>query len=129
MPIDAAFSTRASPASTSWYRSVKCQRRWPSISTIEFGKRWTVSTLTRSPSTAPAMTRPLDAPRSTAAKVRVLTSAEEGGGNPRVHRHEQSGGVAELVGAQRGHRVRDVFGEDLSLQQGALRVVITELVL
>src|SRR3954447_24386004 len=126
MPTDCASDTVANPRRTSPYRPSIGQRRWPSTSVTPLANRCTGSSRIWLSSTRPAMTRPPDAPMSTAAKTRTGL-AEEGGGDAGVHGHEEPGGVAELVRAQGSDRLGDVFGEHLPLEQRALRVEGAEL--
>src|SRR6266699_6395894 len=89
---------------------------------------------TPEPPTCPAITRPPDAPRSTAAIVtgpvicRTLSSQERGR-HTRVDRDEQAGRQRQVAGAQREHRRGHVLGQDLLLERGPLGVESAELFL
>src|SRR3954451_6332316 len=73
----------------------------------------------RSGDTVARITRPLDAPRSTAAKFFSFTgSAQERGGDAGVDRDVQTGGLRQVTGGQRVDRVGDVVGQDLLAEQG-----------
>ena len=79
---------------------------------------------------APSITRPLDAPRSTAAtlhrdRMRVIAGTRRR--TPGVDRDVQSGGVRQVAGGQGEDRVRHVLGQHLAFEQRALRVEGAEL--
>src|SRR3954470_7785714 len=66
--------------------------------------------------TRPSMTRPLDAPRSTAASaICPLTtwSPQEGGGDAGVDRDVQAGGLGEIAAGERERGGGDVLGQHL----------------
>ena len=109
---------------------VPVQRR-PAAGTGPLRNRLTSCSSTARPApTRPSMTRPLDAPRSTAASDR----------RPCAHRRNaaatpESTGMCRPVvcdrspAGQREHGVGDVLGQHLALEQGALGVVGAELLL
>ena len=67
-----------SPVSISWRSPAMSQCRLPSAAcTGPFGKRCTSSSVSTSGPTVPTMTRPLDAPRSTAARRRSIGMARQ----------------------------------------------------
>src|SRR6267378_798772 len=71
--VPASFRALRSPASISSHRPSIFQKRWPCSITGWLGKRYTSSRLICRPSKRASSTRPLLAPRSTAAIVRVAT--------------------------------------------------------
>src|ERR1700712_2892694 len=94
------------------------------------GNRATVSSSRVSTPTRPRTTRPLDAPRSTAATVTVTSPLpQERGGHAGVDGDVQAGGVGELGAAEHVDRVGDVLGEDLTLEDRALGVEGTQVLL
>ena len=66
---------------------------------------------------------------STAAKTARHRQRRKAAATPASTGIEQPGGVAELVGAQRGDSVGDVLGQHLALEERALRVERAELFL
>src|SRR5665647_3671405 len=87
------------------------------------------------------MTRPLEAPRSTAAYAFTVVhlrpraastsvrSSQEGGRDAGVNGDVKAGGVAEVGGAEHEHGVRHILGQHLALEQRALRVVLAQIFL
>src|ERR1700758_1725444 len=111
------------------------QWRVPVTRTGSLGNRLTSRNSTPSPSTRAAITRPPEAPRSTAATVTGLIqspsagqrlagafSSEERCCYARVDRDEQARCQGQVSAYQREDRGRHVLREDLLLQQSALRV-------
>src|SRR6476659_6203915 len=126
----------AKPVSTSAYRPVRFQRRWPSRVCRALANRWTTSMVIEPSRTTPTTTRPLEAPMSMAATVVGgagslirTSSAQEGGGDAGVDGDVQTGGVGQVGGAEHEHGVGHVLGQHLPLQQRALGVVLAELLL
>src|SRR5688572_24148686 len=93
---------------------VSCSRTAP------LGNRLTSVSSSRAAATWPNITRPLEAPRSTAAMVRAFMSTQESGGHAGVDGNVQAGGTRQLPGGQYEHRVGDVLGQHLPFEQGAL---------
>ena len=108
-------------------------RRAAGAATAPLGKRCTsVERAASAGPTAPTITRPLDAPRSTAATTDPATgrSPQERGGDAGVDGDVQPGGVAQSSGPHSTNDgVGDVLGQHLALEQGALRVERAELLL
>src|SRR5512142_456612 len=101
----------------------------PPASTGSFGNRLTSWSSTPSADTWAAITRPLDAPRSTPATATALiragpraSSSEERRGDPRVDGDEQSGGEREVPAGECEDGCGDVLGQHLALEQGPLGV-------
>src|SRR4029450_14016465 len=96
--------------------------------TGSLGKRCTASTLSCSGAKGPSITRPLVGPRSTAATHPLVTacprSPEESGGNAGVDGNMQTGRVTEIGRAEHEHRIGDVLGEHLAIQQRPGGVVL-----
>src|SRR6218665_2720523 len=130
MPIDSSPGERrtasARPSTTSRYSSVTLQCSPSGVRTGAFANRDTSSRRMPESSTCPRMTRPLVAPRSTAATapLRVLMAglAQERGRDARIHRHVQPGGVREVGSGDGGDGVGDVLGQPFAFEDGALRV-------
>src|SRR5262245_66090276 len=121
----------ARPASA-WSSSAGKSQCSPSVrSTGPFGNRATVSIESSLGPTRPRTTRPLEAPRSTAATVMALLirSAQERCGHAGVHRHVQPGGVGELGAAEHEDRVGDVLGQHLALEDRPLGVELAQVLL
>src|SRR4051794_29914549 len=131
-----------SPSSRPRYSARTSQCRVGPTRTGPFGNLLTSSSSRRSGPTRPTITRPLEAPTSTAATrallrwltcaprtARATGSAQEGGGDAGVDRHVQPRGAGQLAAGEGEDRVGDVLGKHLTLQQGALRVELAELVL
>src|SRR6476659_3300576 len=99
--------------------------------TGSFVNRWTSVSSSSVGATRPTITRPLDAPRSTAATSRPVTggSPEEGRRDARVDRDMEARGLAQVATDKREDRGRDMLGQDLALEQRPLRVELAELVL
>src|SRR5215475_864175 len=105
----------------------------PPTATGSLGNRYTSCSSTPSARTWPVITRPPEAPRSTAATVTPVNAgpclSQECGRHPGVDRDEQSGGQRQVAGAQREHRRGHVLGQDLPLEQRPPGVERAELVL
>src|SRR5919112_685688 len=96
------------------------QCRPSGVATGRFGKRATISVRTRPPSIAPTTTRPLVAPRSTAATVPITRrSAKERCCDAGVDRDVQACGLAEVVSGQHGYGGGDVLAEHFALEDRA----------
>ena len=100
-------------------------------STGPFENRATVSISRVSGPTRPTTTRPLEAPRSTAATVTVMGRQRSSRrcGDTGVDRHVQSGGVGEVGAAEHEDGVRDVLGQHLALEDGPLGIERSEVLL
>lgn len=59
----------------------------------------------------------------------TVPSSKEGGGDAGVDGDVQPGGVAEVARAEHEHRVGHVLGKYFALEQGALGVVLAEVLL
>src|SRR4051794_12123890 len=95
-----------------------------------FGKRCTGSSSILPFRTLPAITRPPDAPMSTAPNTGSRwRSPQERGGDAGVDRDVQTGGVAEVGRAEHEDGVGDVLRQHLPLEEGALGVVLAQLLL
>src|SRR6478609_853709 len=99
--------------------------------TGSFVNRWTSVSSSSVGATRPTITRPLDAPRSTAATSRPVTggSPEEGRRDARVDGDVEPRRLTQVATDQGEDRGRDVLGQDLALEQRPLRVELAELVL
>src|SRR6478735_1187787 len=147
------------PARMSWYRPRMSQYSPSGSRTAPLRKRRTWVRSSRPGPTRPSMTRPLDAPRSTAARLISFAliappvlgisrarsprgrrgcvddslgkprSSEEGGGDAGVDGDVQAGGLGQIAGGEREQRGRDVLGQHLLAQQGALGVVGAQVLL
>src|SRR5665647_2092556 len=109
------------------------------VRTGSFPNRATGCTLSSFGPTRPSTTRPLDAPRSSAATTpaAVVTgeprapwaSSQECGRDAGVDRDVQARGVAEIGRAEHEHGVCHVLREHLVLEKGAPRVVLAQVLL
>src|SRR5882724_473096 len=141
MPAPASGYWRAAsarPCRTLASRPRMSQYSVPPAVTGSLPNRCTSRSATPPSPTRPAITRPPDAPRSTAATTTSVIAAtpssqalssQEGRRHPRVDRDEQPGGERQVAGAQGGHRRRHVLGQHLALEQRPLRVERAELLL
>src|SRR5665213_3634061 len=105
-------------------KSDTSQRSTPATSRGRLAKRWTSWRASRPSATVPAMTRPLDAPRSMAPNTAGLLtgSAEEGRGHAAVDRDQQPGGQGQISPGQGEDSGGHVLGHDLLAQKRSLRV-------
>src|SRR5215212_6247141 len=141
-----------SPSSTPAYRPRTSQRRVPEVRTGRLGNRCASASSSRPGPTRAAMTRPLDAPRSTAARVSSSLmarlrlapllarsslrcslarrpSAEEGRSDAGIDGDVQAGGAGRVAAGEGEDGVGDVVGQHLALEQGPLGVELAELLL
>src|SRR5215469_18335509 len=98
----------------------------PPADTGSLGNRISSCSSMPAADTRPAMTRPADAPRSTAATTASLTrssgSSQEGGRYSRVDRDQQAGGEWQVAGTEREHSGCDVVRQYFALEQCPLGV-------
>src|SRR3954454_2003964 len=136
------------------YRARTSQSSVPPTRTGRLANRCTSCRSRRSGPTRAAMTRPLEAPRSTAAKVfseliarlrlapllarsslrcslarRPRDSPQEGSRDAGVDRDVQAGRAGQVAAGQREDGVGHVLGQHLAFEDGPLGVVLAELLL
>src|SRR5918999_6618403 len=128
-PLTAArAAARRSPSSDSARRASRFHRTPSGRCTGRFGKRWTTSSDTRSPSSRPMTTRPLSAPRSIAAnafsgKVEHLLEPLEAGVRPlparqlEERRHLRLPPGVHFPGVHRGEGCLEVIAFQVPHQQ------------
>src|SRR6476646_9281324 len=138
MPMLTKVSS-ASNAARAARRPVSVSRKSPTTSqcrpvvsrTGSLVKRWTSSKNSCPDPTRPSITRPLEAPMSTAATTAgpalIARSSQERRSHSGVDRDVQAGCECEVATGEDEHCGRNVLGEDLALEQRALGVVGTEL--
>src|SRR4051794_15401196 len=132
MPMLVTGPAARSPARIPRYSDRMSQCSVPPTRTGSLANRATGSSSSRPGSTRPAITRPLDAPRSTAANTPSVirrSSSQESGRDAGVDRDVEAGGVRKFAAGEHEHRVGHVLGQHLALEQGPLGVVLAELLL
>src|SRR4051812_21945338 len=112
------------------------QCRVPRTGTGSLGNRLVSTSSSRPGPTRPIMVRPLEAPRSMAATTADFMTplpcrrlAQEPGRDAGVDGDVQPGRPRQLSRGEHEHGVGDVLRQYLALEQGALGVVLAELVL
>src|SRR5215469_6751592 len=108
-----------SPDTTEPYSRRMSQYNVPPADTGSLGNRLTSCSSMPDAVTRAAMTRPADAPRSTAATTRSFTpgSSQEGGRYSGIDGDEQAGGERQIAAAEREDRGCHVLGQHLALEQ------------
>src|SRR6266700_3123083 len=134
--VPAVCRALRSPASISSHRPSIFQKRCPCNCTGRLGKRCTSSRLNCRPSKRARMTRPLSAPRSTAATLRVAIFLSPFPTSARIRRRDAAIDVEDIAGAlhracRRGeerHSLGDILRQDVDSQRRALAVHLLQLI-